>query len=124
MEKASIWTLLICKLINSIPETGHDAIALKNKLLEEFRETQNPSESELVKFKSIITMHESLITAREYKGEVETRVNRGTNNYTLLEPKRGHYLCNTVHPPGKCPQVCKECGKKEATRKISLGKSI
>ena len=29
MEKASIWTLLIYKLINSIPETGHDAIALK-----------------------------------------------------------------------------------------------
>ena len=44
MEKASIWTLLVCKLINSIPETGHDAIALKNKLLEEFRETQNPNE--------------------------------------------------------------------------------
>ena len=74
--------MLICKLINSIPETGHDAIALKNKLLEEFCETQNPSENKLVKFKSIITMDESLITAREYKGEVETRVNRVTNNET------------------------------------------
>ena len=26
--------------------------------------------------------------------------------------KKGHNLCNTVHPPGKCPQVCKHCGKK------------
>ena len=101
MEKASIWTLFICKLINSIPETGNDAIALKNKLLEEFRETQNPSKSELVKFKPIITMYESLITAREYKGEVDTRVNRVTHNETPLEPRKGHYLCNTIHPPGK-----------------------
>ena len=43
---------------------------------------------------------------------METRVNRVTNNETRLEPKRGRYLFNTVHPPGKCPQVCKECGKK------------
>ena len=50
MEKASIWTLFICKLINSIPETGNDAIALKNKLLEAFCETTNPNESELVRF--------------------------------------------------------------------------
>ena len=28
MDKASIWTLLVCKLINSIPESGHDAVAL------------------------------------------------------------------------------------------------
>ena len=63
MDKASIWTLLVCKLINSIPESGHDAVALKNKLLEEFRITQNPCEAELVKIQSIITMHESLITA-------------------------------------------------------------
>ena len=71
MDKASIWTLLVCKLINSIPESGHDAVALKNKLLEEFRITQNPSEAELVKFQSIITLHESIITAREFKGETE-----------------------------------------------------
>ena len=56
-------------------------------------------------------MHESLITAREYKGEADSRVNRVTNN-DAQEPKRGHYLCNTTHPPGKCPQVCKHCGKK------------
>ena len=32
MEKATPWTLFICKLINSIPESGNDAISLKNKL--------------------------------------------------------------------------------------------
>ena len=57
-------------------------------------------------------MHESLITAREYKGEVDTRVNRVTRDETPSEPRKGNYLCNTAHPPGKCPQVCKGCGKK------------
>ena len=105
MDKVSIWTLLVCKLINSIPESGHDAVALKNKLLEEFRITQDPSEAELVKFQSIITMHESLITAREFKEEVVGRVNRVTNNTDTQETKTGHWLCNMSHAPGKCPHV-------------------
>ena len=57
-------------------------------------------------------MHESMVTATEYNREVDTRVNRVTRDETPLELRKCHYLCNTTHPPGKCPQVCKGCGKK------------
>ena len=76
-----------------------------------FRETQDPKESELSKFQSVIKQHESLVTAREYKGEVDARVGRVTEE-PPKEPRKTHYLCNTTHEPGKCPQVCKGCGKK------------
>ena len=78
MEKATPWTLFICKLINSIPDSGNDSISLKNKLMETFRENQDLQENELSKFQTVIKQHESLVTAREYKGEVEACVGRVT----------------------------------------------
>merc|ERR1711891_49197 len=69
IEKATPWSLFICKLISSIPDSGNDSILLKNKLLETFRDNQDPQENELSKFQTVIKQHEGLITAREFKGE-------------------------------------------------------
>ena len=34
MDKATPWSIFICKLISSIPDSGNDQIVVKNKLLE------------------------------------------------------------------------------------------
>ena len=38
MQKATPWSLFVCKLISFIPTSGNDSILLKNKLLETFRD--------------------------------------------------------------------------------------
>ena len=111
MEKATPWSLFICKLISSIPDSGNDSISLKNKLLETLRNNQDPQENELSKFQTVIKQHESLVTAREFKGEVEARVGRVTEE-PPKEPRKPHYLCNKVHEKGNCTQQCKGCKKK------------
>ena len=68
MEKATPWSLFVCKLISCIPTSGNDSIVLKNKLLETFRDNQDPQENELSKFQTVIKQHKSLVTAREFKG--------------------------------------------------------
>ena len=71
MAKATPWSIFICKLIASISDTGNDQIMLKNKLLETFRDIQDPQESELLKFQTVIKQHKEHITAQEFKGEGE-----------------------------------------------------
>ena len=66
MEKATLGTMLICKLIASLPSAGNEG-RVKEQLLEQFRETPNPREEELLKFITVIKEHESLVTAKEYK---------------------------------------------------------
>ena len=96
MEKATPWSLFVCKLISCIPTSGNDFILLKNKLLETFRDNQDPQENKLSKFQTVIKQHKSLVTAREFKWEVGTRVGRVTEE-PPKEPRKPHYLCNKVH---------------------------
>ena len=67
MEKATPGTMLICKLISSLPSAGNEG-RVKEQILETFRETPKPEENELAKFSTVIKEHESLMTAREFKG--------------------------------------------------------
>ena len=57
--------------------------------METFRENQDPQENELSKFQTVIKQHKSLVTAREYKGEVEARVDRVTEE-PPKEPRKPH----------------------------------
>ena len=93
MEKATPWTMFVCKLISSLPATGNEA-RVKEQLLETFRENPDPEENELAKFQTVIKEHESLMTAREFKGAVGRTVGIVTDD----PPK----------PPGKAGQVCGE----------------
>ena len=88
---------------------------LKNTLLETFRDTQDPQENELSKFQTVIKQHESLVTAREFKGEVGGNVRRITEEPPKETRKPGHFLhrlCNKEHKRGECSQQCKVCKMK------------
>ena len=61
-------------------------MSLKNKLLETFRENQNPQENGLSKFQTVIKQHES---TTEYKGKVEAHVVRVTEE-PPKEPRKPH----------------------------------
>ena len=49
MEKATPWTLFVCKLISCIPSSGNDS-RVKEQLLETYRENPDPQENDLAKF--------------------------------------------------------------------------
>ena len=107
MEKATPWSLFVCKLISCIPTSGNDSIVLKNKLLETFRDNQDPQENELSKFQTVIKQHESLVTAREFKGEAGGNVRRTREEPPKDTRKPGyflHQLCNKEHKRGECTQ--------------------
>ena len=62
------------------------------------------------KFQRVIREHESMVTAREFKGEApgSIRVVRTEDNI----PKKGesyHNLCGKVHAKKKCAQQCSGC---------------
>ena len=58
MEKATPGTMLICKLIASLPSVGNEG-RVKEQLLEQFMETPNPKEDELTKFSTVIKLARS-----------------------------------------------------------------
>ena len=80
---------------------------LKNKLLETFRDNQDPQENELSKFQTVIKQHESLVIAREFKGEVGRGVRRVTEE-PPKETKKQHYLCNKVHNKENAPNSVRD----------------
>ena len=95
MEKATPGTMLICKLIASLPSVGNEG-RVKEQLLEQFREIPNPKEEELAKFSTVIKEHESLMNAREYKVVAGRTVGRVLDD----PPKpvgKPHFLCGKIH---------------------------
>ena len=92
----------LCKLISSLPSTRNEA-RVKEQLLETFRETPNPEENELAKFSTVIKEHESLMTAREFKGVVGRTVLRVQDEPPKLQGKP-HFLCGKPHKKGQCTQ--------------------
>ena len=71
MEKATPWTLFVCKLISCIPSSGNDPRVKEQH-------------------------HESLMTAKEFKGDVGGSVRRVTED-PPKQPGKPHFLCNKIH---------------------------
>ena len=107
MEKATPWTLFVCKLISCIPSSGNDS-RVKEQLLETYRENPDPQEMDLAKFQTVIKHHESLMTAKEFKGAVCGSVRRVTED-PPKQPGKPHFLCNKIHKRGSCTQQCSGC---------------
>ena len=66
MEKASMGTVMISRLIASLPSEGNEG-KIKEQLLKLYSETPNPSEDDLHKFLTKIKEMESIVTASEFK---------------------------------------------------------
>ena len=79
MEKATPWTLFVCKLISGIPSSANDS-RVKEQLLETYRLNSNPQEKDLAKFQTVIKQYESLITARDFKGGEGGAIRRVTGD--------------------------------------------
>ena len=106
MEKASMGTIMISKLIASLPSEGNEG-RIKEQLLKLYSEMPNPKEEDLTQFITKIKEFESLVTASEFKIS-----QGGTMRRVQEEPKQDnpHYLCGKVHKKGKCTQKCTGCG--------------
>ena len=103
MEKASMGTIMISKLIASLPSEGNEG-RIKEQLLKQYSEMPNPKEEDLTKFITVIKEFESLVTASEFKIQQGNTMRR-----VQEEPKQEanpHYLCGKVHKCGKCTQKC------------------
>ena len=74
MERATTWSLFVCQLISSLSSAGSNNRDLKSKLLETYRDNPDPDERGLDIFQKVIREHESMITAREFKGEAPGNV--------------------------------------------------
>ena len=74
MEKATVWSHFVCKIISSLSFAGSDNRDLKSKLLETFRDHLDPDEKGLEIFKKVIREHESMMRAREFKEEVSANI--------------------------------------------------
>ena len=104
MEKATPWTLFICKLINGIQSSEND-LRVKEQLLDTYRLNPNPQEKDLEKFQTVIKQNEALITARDFKGGEGGALRRVTEDLPKQEG-RLHFLCNKVHKKRECKQQC------------------
>ena len=105
------WSLFVCKLISCTPTSGQDNNLLETKLLETYRENPDPIESDLDKFQRVIREHESMVTAREFKGEVPGSVRVVRTDNIPKDGEKYHNLCGKVHAKKQCAQQCSGCKK-------------
>ena len=112
MEKASMGTVMISRLIASLPSEGNE-VKIKERLLKLYSETPNPSEDDLQKFLTTIKEMESIVTASELKNTADGRVRR-VPELKQEETKQDnpHFLCGKAHKKGQCAQICKGCKMK------------
>ena len=105
MEKASMATIMIGKLIATLPSEGNEG-RIKEQLLKLYSEMPNLKEEDLTQFITKIKEFESLVTASEFKIS-----QGGTMRRVQEEPKQDnpHYMCEKVHKKGKCTQKCTGC---------------
>ena len=64
MERATTWSLFVCKIISSLSSAGSDNRDLKSKLLETYRDNPDPDEKGLDIFQKVIGEHKSMLVAR------------------------------------------------------------
>ena len=107
MEKASMGTVMISRLIASLPSEGNEG-KIKEQLLKLYSETPNPSEDDLQKFLTKIKEMESIVTASEFKNTAGGVI-RQVPELKQEETKKDnpHFVCGKSHKKGKCAQVCK-----------------
>ena len=99
METTSIGTIMISKLIASLPSEGNEG-RIKEQLFKQYSKMPNPKQEDLTKFITVIKEFESLVTAKDYKIQQGRPVGK-----VQEEPKQEanpHYLCGKVHKQGKC----------------------
>ena len=97
MERATTWSLFVCKIISSLSSAGNDNRDLKSKLLETYRDNPDPDEKGLDIFQKVIREHESMIRAREFKEEVSANIRVVRPEDKPNSGSRPHHLCGKVH---------------------------
>ena len=95
MERATTWSLFVCKIISSLSSAGSDNRDLKSKLLETYRDHPDPDEKGLDIFQKVIREHESMI--REFKEEVSANIRVVRPEDKPNSGSRPHHLCGKVH---------------------------
>ena len=63
------------------------------------------------KFQTVIRQHESMVTAREFKGEVAGSVRSVRTEDKPKDGRKPHHLCGKVHAKNECSQQCSGCKK-------------
>ena len=109
MERMTPWSLFVCKLISCTPNSGQDNSYLRTKLLDMYRDNPDPTEADLDKFERIIREHESMVTAREFKGEVPANVRIIRTDNIPQAGEKFHKLCGKTHAKKECKQQCYGC---------------
>ena len=117
MEKATVWSHFVCKIISSLSSAGSDNRDLKSKLIEAYRENPDPDEKGLEIFQKVIREHESMIRAREFKEETAPHIRVVRQEDEPNVGSRPHRLCGKVHGRNECKVQCPCCKKMGSHRK-------